>query len=92
MPEARPFAPKQGFTVPIGAWIAARGAELGPLVAGSAGVMEIARPEKVVSLFKHADGKRESQAAWTLLFYALWHRAHVEGVAPAGDVFEVLAA
>ncbi|MGI4799443.1 MAG: asparagine synthase (glutamine-hydrolyzing) [Janthinobacterium lividum] len=92
MPEARPFAPKQGFTVPIGAWIAARGAELGPLVAGSAGVMEVARPERVVSLFKHAEGKREAQAAWTLLFYALWHRAHVEGAAPSGDVFEVLAA
>ena len=91
MPEAQPFAPKQGFTVPIGAWIAAQGARLGPLVAASAGVREIARADRVVSLFRHADGKRESRAAWTLLFYALWHRAHVEGVSPAGDVFEVLA-
>lgn len=92
MPQAQPFAPKQGFTVPIGAWIAAQGARLGPLVAGSAGVREIARADRVVSLFRHAEGKRESRAAWTLLFYALWHRAHVEGVAPNGDVFEVLAA
>ena len=96
MPAAQPFAPKQGFTVPIGAWIAARGAELGPLVARSAGVAEIARAERVVSLFRHAEGKRESRAAWTLLFYALWHRAHIEGVATGdgvgGDVFEVLAA
>ena len=92
MPEAQPFAPKQGFTVPIGAWIAAQGARLGPLVAASAGVREIARADRVVSLFRHADGKRESRAAWTLLFYALWHRAHVEGIVPDGDVFEVLAA
>ena len=92
MPEARPFAPKQGFTVPIGAWIAAQGARLGPLVARSAGVREIARADRVVWLFRHAEGKRESRAAWTLLFYALWHRAHVEGVMPEGDVFEVLAA
>ena len=90
MPEAQPFAPKQGFTVPIGAWIAAQGARLGPLVAHSAGVQEVARADRVVSLFRHAEGKRESRAAWTLLFYALWHRAHVEGVAPSGDVFEVL--
>jgi asparagine synthase (glutamine-hydrolysing) len=30
-------------------------------------------------------------AAWMLLFYALWHRIHVEGCLPEGDVFEVLA-
>ena len=29
-------------------------------------------------------------AAWTLLFYALWHRRHIEGLAPAGDVFQTL--
>ncbi len=92
MPEAQPFAPKQGFTVPIGAWIAAQGTRLGPLVAGTAGIREIARADRVVSLFRHAEGKRESRAAWTLLFYALWHRAHVEGLSADGDVFEVLAA
>ena len=27
-----------------------------------------------------------------LLFAALWHRRHVLGLAPAGDVFEMLAA
>ena len=31
-------------------------------------------------------------AAWHLLFYALWHRRHVEGRRPEGDVFEALAA
>ena len=33
LPMARPFAPKQGFTVPIGEWIKGQGAALGPLVA-----------------------------------------------------------
>ncbi len=92
MPAAQPFAPKQGFTVPIGAWIAAQGARLGPLVARNAGVAEIARADRVASLFRHASGKREGRAAWTLLFYALWHRAHIEGASPAGDVWEVLGA
>ena len=90
MPEAQPFAPKQGFTVPIGAWIAGQGARLGPLVAAQPGVAEIARPERVAALFRDAAGRHEGFAAWTLLFYALWHRAHIEGRAPEGDVFEAL--
>ena len=60
MPEARPFAPKQGFTVPIGAWIAAQGTRLGPLVAAQPGVAEIAEPGRVTALFRQAAGRRES--------------------------------
>ncbi len=92
MPEALPFAPKQGFTVPIGVWIAQQGARLGPLVATQPGVAEIARADRVAALFRHATGKREAHAAWTLLFYALWHRAHILGLPAGGDVFEALAA
>ncbi len=91
MPEAQPFAPKQGFTVPVGAWIAADGDRLAPLVAAQAGVAAVAAPDRVSALFRNAGGRREQHAAWTLLFYALWHRTHVEGRLPAGDVFETLA-
>ena len=90
LPEARPFAPKQGFTVPVGAWITARGARLGPLVAAQPGVAEVADPARVAALFRAASGRHEAFAAWTLLFYALWHQAHVVGRRPEGDVFEVL--
>ncbi len=90
LPAANPFAPKQGFTVPIGAWIAGQGARLGSLVAARASVAEIARPDRVLSLFRQAAGRREGFAAWSLLFYALWHRAHVEGLPPTGDVFDAL--
>jgi asparagine synthase (glutamine-hydrolysing) len=89
LPVAQPFAPKKGFTVPVGEWIAARGDELGPLVAASPGVHDIARPDAVAELFI-APGKRERFAAWTLLFYALWHRRHVQGQAMSGGVFDVL--
>jgi asparagine synthase (glutamine-hydrolysing) len=92
LPAARPFARKQGFTVPVGAWIAAASARLGPLVAGSPAIAEIADPARVVALFRNAAGRREGFAAWALLFYALWHRRHVEGLVPCGDVFETLAA
>jgi asparagine synthase (glutamine-hydrolysing) len=92
LPEANPFAPKQGFTVPIGAWITGQGARLGPLVAAQPGVAAIADPERVVALFRNASGRHEGFAAWTLLFYALWHRAHIEARAVDGDVWDVLAA
>jgi asparagine synthase (glutamine-hydrolysing) len=91
LPASRPFAPKQGFTVPVGAWIAADGARLGRLVAAQPGIAEIAVPDRVLALFKAAAGKREGMAAWLLLFYALWHRAHIEALPVEGDVFEVLA-
>jgi asparagine synthase (glutamine-hydrolysing) len=90
LPESQPFAPKQGFTVPIGAWIAGQGARLGPLVAAQPGVAEIAEPDRVAALFRRAGDRREGFAAWTLLFYALWHRTHVEGRLLEGDVFDVL--
>ena len=91
-PKANPFAPKRGFTVPVSHWIARRGAQLGPLVAAQPGVAEIAAPDRVVALFRDAEGRRQGFAAWTLLFYALWHRAHIEGADVSGDTFDVLAA
>ena len=92
VPQSRPFAPKQGFTVPVGAWIAQAGDRLAPLVARQPGIAEIASAGGVSRLFRNAAGRREQHAAWTLLFYALWHRTHVQGLAPQGDVFETLAA
>lgn len=90
-PAARPFAPKQGFTVPIGTWIAKEGERLGTLVAQQDCIQEIARPDRVRALFQAAGGRKTGHAAWTLLFYALWHRTHIRGLAPAEDVFETLS-
>jgi asparagine synthase (glutamine-hydrolysing) len=90
-PASKPFAPKQGFTVPVASWIGAVGERLGPLVAAQPGVAEVARPDRVASLFRHAAGdKHRGFAAWHLLFYALWHRAHVERRDADGDVWQVL--
>ena len=62
MPAARPFAPKQGFTVPVGAWIGAQGARLGPLVAAQPGVAEVADPGRVAALFRAAGEDRWAPA------------------------------
>ncbi len=90
LPSARPFSRKRGFTVPVAGWIAGRGRDLGPLVARQPGVREACRPGAVEDLFA-GSGKRQGRAAWNLLFFALWHRVHILGLAPEGDVFETLA-
>jgi asparagine synthase (glutamine-hydrolysing) len=92
LPVARPFAPKQGFTVPVGEWIKGRGAELGKLVAMQPGIQEIAYPERVEALFGNIRRWRHGFACWKLLFYALWHRRHILGLEPVGDVFATLSA
>ncbi|MBR0650659.1 asparagine synthase (glutamine-hydrolyzing) [Roseomonas terrae] len=89
-PASEPFRKKQGFTVPVGAWIADAADRLAPLVAAQPGVAEIAKPDRILPLFRAAAGKREGFAAWHLLFHALWHRRHVEGRPTEGDVFEAL--
>jgi asparagine synthase (glutamine-hydrolysing) len=89
-PAARPFAKKQGFDVPVGAWIAGQGARLGELVANNPLVAELAAPGRVRALFERAADKRAGFAAWVLLFTALWHRRHILGLPPAGDVFSTL--
>jgi asparagine synthase (glutamine-hydrolysing) len=92
VPTVEPMAKKRGFTVPVGDWIARRGVQLGPLVARQSGVREICLPDAVEGLFREAAGRRTGFAAWTLLFYALWHRQHIERLPAGPDVFATLGA
>lgn len=91
LPESKPFAKKRGFTVPVGAWIAAEAKRLGPLVANQPGVQRLCRGDNVAALF-NATGRRAAAAQWALLFFALWHQHHIQGRAADGDVFSMLAA
>lgn len=95
LPESDPFSPKRGFTVPVGEWISARAGSLAPLVAAQPGIVEICKPDGVTKLFRALSGRRqhgrEGRAAWMLLFYALWHQAHIVQLRPAGDVFDSLS-
>jgi asparagine synthase (glutamine-hydrolysing) len=91
VPAAAPMARKRGFTVPVAEWIGRRGAQLGPLVAAQPGIAELCLPGSVEKLFLHTEQRHAGFAAWTLLFYALWHRQHIERRPPAGDVFATLA-
>ncbi len=91
LPAAQPLARKRGFTVPVARWIARRANEVGPLVAGSAAVREICQPDAVERLFAAATHKRAARAAWNLLFYALWHRRHIERSVLPPDTIAALA-
>ena len=93
LPASKPFSAKRGFTVPVGDWIGSECNRLGPLVAKQPGVEEICDTQAVETLFRAAgsgNGKKAGHAAWVLLFYAVWHRCHIEGLRADGDVFEVL--
>jgi len=92
LPVADAFSKKRGFTVPVGEWIAARGAEIGPLVAAQPGVAEICKPGAVEAFYKSVQPGRSGFAAWVLLFYALWHNKHILGRSVEGDTFMALSA
>jgi len=86
LPGAGMGAPR----LPIGAWIEAEAARLAPLVARQPGVAEVCRPGRVEALFRRATDRRAGAAAWNLLFYTLWHRAHIERRPLQGDTFDCL--
>jgi asparagine synthase (glutamine-hydrolysing) len=93
LPSSKPFTGKRGFTVPVGNWIGKEGCRLGPLVAKQSAIQEICDKKAVESLFKatnFGNGKKVEHAAWILLFYAVWHRSHIEGLKVDGSVFDVL--
>jgi len=90
-PAADAFSRKKGFTVPVGDWIERRAGQAGPLVAATEAVKEACRPDVVQDLF-HAFDPRRARQPWALLFWAVWHKIHIEGVDPMRDTFEVLQA
>ena len=79
-PAAEPWARKQGFTVPVAAWIAPRAADMGPRIAAVQGVAEVCDIDAVRAAFKH---ERHANSRWRLMFYALWWQIHLGGASPA---------
>jgi asparagine synthase (glutamine-hydrolysing) len=92
VPAAEALGRKKGFSVPVAEWLRRRGGTLGPLLARQPAIREICLPDAGERRLATHDGKREGFAAWSLLFYALWHRAHIAKQAPEEDVFQTLSA
>ncbi len=89
MPAAEPYRKKTGFNPPIVEWIADRQTVLQKLVAHQPGIREIFRREDVGNAF--ANLHKHHQAAWSLVFYALWHSHHVLEVPCDGTIEDVLS-
>jgi len=68
-PAAEPWAKKQGFTVPVEAWIAPRAADI------RAGLGK-------VDAVRRLGGPRDT-ALWPWLFFGVWALIHLEDAAPA---------
>ncbi len=90
MPAVDSYARKTGFNPPVGEWVAARQSLIEPLVSVQPGIAEIFTPDDVRRVF--SDLEKKPQAAWSLLFYALWHSHHVLGISCDGNIQDVLAA
>lgn len=78
LPDVQPLSRRRGPALPVARWIAGRANEIGPLVARSEAVRELCDPAGVERIFIAAAQKRAGRAASCLLFYALWHRRHIE--------------
>jgi asparagine synthase (glutamine-hydrolysing) len=75
-PSAQPWARKQGFTVPVAAWIAPKARDIAQrlgkvaavrqMVGEAAGARFLARPRE----------------QWPMLFFAVWALIHLEGASP----------
>jgi asparagine synthase (glutamine-hydrolysing) len=90
LPEAEAWTRKKGFNPPVGHWIAFNKDEVERLVMSQPGVREMEIESVVRSAY--SDPVRHSQAAWSLLFYALWHSRHVLGIDSGGSIGDVLGA
>jgi asparagine synthase (glutamine-hydrolysing) len=88
-PQAGAYARKKGFKPPVGAWMQARAELLARLVAAQPGIAEILDKPLIEKAFSEAD--RNSQRAWSLLYYALWHSHHVMRLPADGDIGETLS-
>jgi asparagine synthase (glutamine-hydrolysing) len=88
VPAAEPYDRKIGFNPPVGEWIAGRLPALENLIASQPGIREVFRREHISHAF--ANLKRRHQAAWSLLFYALWHAHHILELPCDGTIDEVL--
>ncbi|WP_309606580.1 asparagine synthase (glutamine-hydrolyzing) [Phenylobacterium sp.] len=83
-PAAEPWARKQGFTVPVAAWIAPRAEQIAARLPAVEALRRL-RPEAAAE-FRAGDGG----VRWPLLFFAVWSLIHLEGAAPA-DALEAVA-
>ncbi|MFN3585145.1 asparagine synthase (glutamine-hydrolyzing) [Phenylobacterium sp.] len=83
-PAASPWAGKQGFTVPVDAWIAPRAGDIAARIGKVGAVRRILGDEAAVRMREGGPGQR-----WPLLFFAVWALIHLEGAEPGAALSAV---
>ena len=83
-PAAEPWARKQGFTVPVEAWIAPRAADIAQRLGDIEAVRRV-KPDAAAAFQAGDPGVR-----WPLLFFALWSRIHLDGASPTEALASVV--
>lgn len=71
------FAKKQGFTVPVEGWIMNRKSDVINLLEKQESLNRFLKEGSVATLFE-MKSKHAKTALWSLLFYAIWHKIHIE--------------
>ena len=83
-PAAEPWARKQGFTVPVEAWIAPRAADIAARLGHVEAVRRV-KPDAAAAFTAGGDGVR-----WPLLFFAVWSRIHLDRASPTEALASVV--
>ena len=83
-PAAEPWARKQGFTVPVDAWIAPRAETIAGRL-GEVAALRTLRPDAAAEFRAGGAGVR-----WPLLFFAVWSLIHLDGASRA-EALEAVA-
>lgn len=74
------WRPKQGFSVPVGPWLAADREKVEAVCAASPLLREILKPKALEALLGRLPDRKVVEPVFTLLFLAMWHALHVEGL------------
>lgn len=90
LPEAGAFERKKGFNPPIGEWIEFYKRQLLPLLSAQPGICELSLQGAVEKAL--ANPTKHPQAAWSLIFFGLWHSHHVLRIPADGTIGDVFAA
>lgn len=85
-PAAAPWAKKQGFTVPVDAWVAPRTDDIARRIGKVEAVRRLV-PD-AADVIRGADGGRR----WSLLFFAVWARIHLENASPSDALQSLIGA
>ncbi|WP_333586153.1 asparagine synthase (glutamine-hydrolyzing) [Phenylobacterium sp.] len=85
-PASAPWARKQGFTVPVEAWIAPRAPAIAARIGQVRTIAEVMGEEAARAAFLEPAGAPR----WPLLFLAVWSLIHVDGAAP-GEALDLVA-